>query len=69
MPNDKNDNDSLEKNMEAMVRGILIGASLGMFASWIDLLSMDAGRAVALGGIMGALAGLTHKRMQDRKRK
>ena len=69
MTNDPNDNESMEKNMEAMVRGILIGASLGMFASWIDLLSLDPGRAVAMGGIMGALAGLTHKRMRDRKRK
>ena len=32
MTNDPNDNESMEKNMEAMVRGILIGASLGMFA-------------------------------------
>lgn len=65
----ENPNENLEKTMEAMVRGIFIGASLGAFASWISVLGLDMGRAVAMGGIMGALAGLTHKRMRDKKKK
>lgn len=42
---------------DAIVRGILIGGSLGVAGTWF--MDMDPMRAVGLGLIAGFLAGLT----------
>ncbi|MBG0777250.1 MAG: hypothetical protein H0S85_12570 [Desulfovibrionaceae bacterium] len=47
-----------------IVRGILIGGSLGVFAAL--LLDMHMGRAIAWGMVAGFLAGLTMERRRDR---
>ncbi len=60
------DNKDIEKGLEAVVRGIFIGASLAVFGSWLDVIPMDMGRAVALGGIIGAAASLTMRRRRDK---
>jgi hypothetical protein len=49
--------------MEILVRGILVGGSLGALAGFLDV--MDFHRAVGLGMLVGALAALAHGK--DRK--
>lgn len=50
----------------AVVRGILVGAAVGVFAVLLGLYD-DMFRAVGLGMIMGALAGLTLSRRGRRR--
>lgn len=58
------DNDDSSLVLQALVRGILIGASLGIVAG---LFFMDGARALALGGICGAFAGLTHYKLREKR--
>lgn len=51
--------------MNHIVRGILIGGSLGVFG-WL-ILDTDPGRSIALGMIGGFLAGLTMARRAEKK--
>lgn len=48
-----------------VLRGLLIGGSVGMIAGWFGY---DPGQALALGLISGLFAGLT-KRWMDKKKK
>lgn len=50
---------------DAIVRGILIGGSLGLIGTWF--LDMDPIRAVGLGLIAGFLAGFTRYRMRRKR--
>lgn len=46
-----------------VLRGLLIGGSIGMIAGWFG---MDVGRALALGLICGLAAGLTKRHLDKR---
>ncbi|MGE4299191.1 MAG: hypothetical protein AB7E47_14330 [Desulfovibrionaceae bacterium] len=48
-----------------LVRGILLGASLGVFAG---LFGLDMGRSVAWGMVGGFFAGLTLEKKRERNR-
>ncbi len=56
----------MEKNY--VVRGIMIGGSVGVLASLAGL-GVDMMHGAALGMIAGFLAGLTLARRQERKKK
>lgn len=49
---------------DAIVRGIIMGGSIGLIAGWFG---MNPSRALALGLICGLLAGVT-KAFVDKKR-
>jgi len=49
---------------EAILRGLIIGGSLGMMAGWFG---MDPARAFFLGTACGLLAGVT-KSLTDRRK-
>ena len=53
---------------ELIVRGILIGCSLGVILALAGF-SDSLGRAFLVGGLAGALAGLTLARRRSRSRK
>ena len=46
-----------------VLRGVLIGGSIGMIAGWFGF---DMGRALALGLICGLAAGLTKRHLDKR---
>lgn len=51
---------------EALMKGLLIGGSVGLIASWF--MNMEPGRAMFLGFIAGFLAGLTSWRLAKSRR-
>ena len=56
--------DNNSSGREAVMRGLLIGGSLGMIAGWFG---MAPARAICLGTACGLLAGLT-KSFTDRRK-
>lgn len=52
--------------MDTVVRGIIVGGSIGAIAGWFF---MDTGRAIGLGLLMGCLAGLTHARITGKRKR
>jgi hypothetical protein len=49
-----------------LARGIIIGGSLAVMAGWL-IPGMDMGRMLGLGLLVGCLAGVTMKNINDRK--
>ncbi len=54
-----------QKKIEAVVKGILIGGSLGCIVGWTGLISLY--KAAGLGMLCGCLAGLTFRDMREDK--
>jgi hypothetical protein len=49
-----------------LARGVIIGGSLAVMAGWF-IPGMDMGRMLSLGLLVGCLAGVTMKNINDRK--
>lgn len=49
-----------------LARGVIIGGSLAVMAGWL-IPGMDMGRMLGLGLLVGCLAGVTMKNINDRK--
>ncbi|WP_319759481.1 hypothetical protein [Maridesulfovibrio sp.] len=55
---------NFERMLESVARGILVGGSIGAIAGWFF---MDLQRALLLGMLVGCVAGLTMKRVRDKR--
>ncbi|WP_243546681.1 hypothetical protein [Pseudodesulfovibrio tunisiensis] len=62
-----NDSRNFLEWVDALGRGILIGASAGALAGYIGLIAVS--RGVFLGGLVGILAGITIKNRRDSRKK
>ncbi len=58
-----------ERNLEIMLatlaKGILLGGSLGIIASWLGII--DIARGLFLGALVGCLGALSVKSMREKK--
>ena len=54
-----------QKRIESMVRGVFIGGSLGVIASWVT--DIHIYKAAGLGMLCGVLAGLTVRDLREDK--
>ena len=59
-------NESQNKGLPPVVRGAIVGGSIGLMATWFGV---DVGRALFYGIVCGLLAAYTAQKIQEKRKK